>query len=78
MPLSHHPLVQEFPEYQETIQRLQAQDPHFAKLLERYEQLDDEVYRIESGETPADDMRLEELKKERVHLKDTLYQMLKH
>ncbi|RME32574.1 MAG: DUF465 domain-containing protein [Gammaproteobacteria bacterium] len=78
MPLSHHPLVKEFPEYQEKIRKLQAEDSHFAGLMERYEMLDDEIYRIEANEIPADDLHLEELKKERVHLKDTLYQLLKH
>lgn len=76
MPLSHHPLVKEFPEHKDQIHTLKTEDRHFARLMEQYEDLDKTVFRIESGEQPTDDERLEALKLERVALKDELYKLI--
>ncbi len=76
MPLSHHPLVAEFPEYRERIHQLKMDDRHFHRLMDEYEALDKEIFRHEDGEEPMDDAALEVLKKKRLALKDDLYQIL--
>jgi hypothetical protein len=77
MPLTHHPLVKEFPEYKETIHRLKTDDPAFHRLMEKYEELDKHIFRIEDGSEPTEDVVVEQLKKERLALKDEVLQMLK-
>ena len=73
----HHHLGQEFPEYKERIHELKTSDRHFVKILDEYEEVAKEVYRIEEGmETPSDDYT-EELKKKRLFLKDQLFDMIK-
>ena len=76
MPLRHHPLTKEFPEHKDRIHALKVDDKHFSNLMEKYEALDKEIYRIESGEQPTDDGPLESLKMERVTLKDELYSLI--
>lgn len=72
----HHHLTQEFPEFKDKIHELKTSDPAFAELIDKYDTLDDEIYRIEEQiETPSDEYT-EELKRQRVLLKDQLFQML--
>jgi len=77
MPLSHHPLVTEFPEYKDAIHRLKTEDPQFHELMEKYEELDKQIFRIEDGSEPSDDAFVESLKKQRLALKDEILQLLK-
>lgn len=77
MPLTHHPLLKEFPEYKETIHRLKTDDPAFHRLMEKYEELDKHIFRIEDGSEPTEDAVVEQLKKERLALKDEVLEMLK-
>lgn len=77
MTVHHHDLATEFPEYKEDIHNLKATDAHFAKLFEKYEEVDREVVRIEQDIETTSDEYLEERKKVRLNLKDELYQMLK-
>ena len=76
MPLSHHPLVTEFPEHKDDIHRLKMENPDFHRLMEKYEELDKHIFRIEDGSEPTEDVYVEQLKKERLALKDELLQML--
>lgn len=72
----HHHLAHEFPEYKDKIHELKMSNPGFAALLEKYNALDDEIYRIEEQiETPSDEYT-ENLKKQRLLLKDELFQLL--
>ena len=72
----HHHLLQEFPELKDKIHTLKTHNPAFAALLEKYNAIDDEIYRIEEQiETPSDEYT-ENLKRQRLSLKDQLYQML--
>lgn len=67
------------PELQEQIHAMKTNNTHFARLLREYEGLDLEISRAES-EVPGylmSDIDLEQLKKERLHLKDALLAMLK-
>lgn len=72
-----HDLHHEFPEYKEAIHELKTSDNHFARLFKEYHELDHEVLRIEQGVENTSDEYLEQQKKQRLHLKDTLFAMLK-
>jgi uncharacterized protein YdcH (DUF465 family) len=73
----HHPLITELPEYREDIHRLKTEDHHFRRLFDRYHEVDKEVVRIEQEVEAASDVRLEDLKIRRLHLKDDLHVILK-
>jgi uncharacterized protein len=75
--LDPHDLKHDFPEFQAQIDYLKASDANFAKLMEQYEQIDREVHLIEQSVEPVSDVYAEDLKKQRIVLKDQLYQMLK-
>ncbi|HEC20437.1 MAG TPA: DUF465 domain-containing protein [Gammaproteobacteria bacterium] len=77
MPLSHHPLVSEFPEYKDKIHQLKMENNHFHQLMEKYDELDKQIFRIEDGSEPTDDAYVEQLKKERLALKDDILRSLK-
>lgn len=78
MIVENHPsLVNEFPEFKETIHTLKMNDAHFAKQFDAYNTLDREILRVEEGVENAGDADLENLKKQRLVLKDELYAMLK-
>lgn len=66
-----------FPEYRDLISTLKTGDAHFSKLFERHNELDHEIKRIENADVPVSDVTIESLKKEKLHLKDSLYAILK-
>lgn len=72
-----HDLHKEFPDLSEKIQVLKSDNHHFARLFEQHGALDNQIVKAEEGIAPMDDLALEGLKKERLKLKDDLYQMLK-
>ncbi len=76
MPLEHHPLIQEFPEYKDQIHNLKTKNNHFHHLMERYEEIDKKIFRIKSNEEPTSDEFVENLTKKRLELKDELYQLI--
>lgn len=77
MPIEHHPLIAEFPDHRETLHGLKESNAHFQKLMDSYEEIDKQVYRIEEGmETPEDSV-LTALKKRRLELKDEIAAMLR-
>ena len=72
-----HDLHHEFPEYHDQIHNLKMSNGHFQVLFKKYDELNHELKRIEQGiETPSDEV-VEELKKERLLLKDQIFVMLK-
>lgn len=77
MPITHHPLVEEFPEHKETIHDLKINNAHFRRLANEYEGIDKSIVRAEQGIEIVNDDYLESIKKERLHLKDLIYSMLK-
>ena len=77
MPLTHHPLVKEFPEYKDQIHDLKMKDNHFSKLMKEYEDVDKHVFRIESDAEPTSDEFIRDLKKKRLKLKDDLHSIIK-
>lgn len=76
MKLEKHDLHHEFPEFHDAIHALKVSDAHFAALFDQYHQINREVQRIETGVENTSDAYLEQRKKERLHLKDTLHQQL--
>jgi uncharacterized protein YdcH (DUF465 family) len=78
MQFDHHPFMASNPELQDKIHELKKNNTHFARLLREYEGLDLEICRSESEVAGyiLEDLSLEQLKTERLHLKDALIAMV--
>ncbi|MCP4970121.1 MAG: DUF465 domain-containing protein [Arcobacter sp.] len=63
-----------FHEYREIITELKQVDGHFAKVFEKHNDLDLEI--IEMEKNHADQFVVETKKKEKLKLKDTVYNMI--
>lgn len=72
-----HDLLHEFPDLQGKIQALRANHDQFAELMDNYDGIDARVRQLEELGTPVADETIEELKKERLLLKDRLYEILR-
>jgi len=77
MVLEPHDLHHEFPEFENEIRDLKMISGHFSRLFETYHEVNRHVQRIELNAELATDPELEDLKKQRLKLKDELYAMLK-
>jgi len=66
-----------FPEYRDLITQLKTTDSHFLNLYEKHNGLDQKIRNMESGIEPATHLVIEALKKEKLALKDELYQILR-
>jgi uncharacterized protein YdcH (DUF465 family) len=71
-----HELSEEFPEHAGTIHRLKEADPHFARLYADYHEVNRAVHRAETLVEPTAEAREEDLRKQRMVLKDQLFAML--
>ena len=72
-----HDLHHEFPEFNDQIHKLKLSDGHFLRLFKEYDEIVHQLIRVEQEiETPSDDV-VEEMKKQRLHLKDQLYVILR-
>ena len=67
-----------FPEYREIMPILAQEDPHFAKLLEDHNNLDHEIIQLEQDPVKIIREDIEGLKRKKLKLKDTLYQILQN
>lgn len=76
MQVDNHDLHQEFPEFNDAIQVLKAGNAHFARLFASYSRLTGKVEDLEAHDMPVADFTMEDMKKQRVKLKDELYHML--
>jgi len=65
-----------FSEYREQVAQLKAEDPHFAEIFDRHDALDAQIKRMEAHVEPATQLEIEQLKKEKLHLKDEVYHIL--
>lgn len=72
----HQNLTESFPELKDSFHHLKTTDHHFQHILKKYEELDTAVHKIDSEQEAMSDLELEKIKKERVLLKDELYQMM--
>ncbi len=76
MQVEHHDLRHEFPEMVDAIDALKAGNAHFARLMGSYNRLTGKVEDLEEHDMPVSDFTIEDMKKQRVKLKDELYHML--
>lgn len=67
-----------FPEYRELITKLKTEDAHFARLFDKHNELDQRIKNMEANIELATHMEVEILKKEKLHIKDELYAILKN
>ncbi|CEG53373.1 YdcH family protein [Stutzerimonas kunmingensis] len=77
MHVEHHPLIKDFPEKREQLQKLRQEDPAFARKADEYEALDKRICRVEDGVETLDDNALNALKQERVAMKDDIARDIK-
>ena len=66
-----------FPEYRDLITQLKTADRHFLNVFDKHNELDQKIKNMESGIEPATHLVIEALKKEKLALKDELYQILR-
>lgn len=76
--MSHvpHELHDEFPQAHERIHALKIGNQHFARLAEHYHEVNRAIHRVESELEPTSDETLEQMKKQRLALKDEISGML--
>ena len=72
-----HDLLHEFPDLEQKIANLRASNEEFAHLMTDYDTLDARVRKLEELGTPVADETIEDLKKERLLMKDRLYELLR-
>lgn len=77
MELQQHDLHHELPEFKDAIHRLKMSNHHFPRLFDEYHHVNKDIRRIEENEEPVTDVALDEMKKQRLKLKDDLYAMLR-
>lgn len=77
--MSHvpHELHEEFPQDGERIHALKTSNNHFARIAERYHEVNRAIHRVEAEVEPTSDETLEEMKKQRLHLKDEIAAILR-
>jgi uncharacterized protein YdcH (DUF465 family) len=66
-----------FPEYRDLISQLKTTDHHFTRLFDKHNTLDQKIKNLETGIEKATDIEIEVLKKEKLHLKDEIFNLLK-
>ena len=71
-----HELAEEFPKEIDRIHALKGSDPHFARLVDDYHEVNRAVHRAETNVEPTDDLHEEELRKKRMVLKDEIWRTL--
>ena len=76
MHIDHHDLYDEFPEMHDAIDALRGNNPMFARLYASYHRLTGKVEDLEEHDMPVADFTLEDMKKQRVKLKDDLYHLM--
>lgn len=76
--MSHvpHELAEEFPDHVEKMHQMKQNDARFAKLFDAYHDVNRAVHRAETNVEPTDDFHLEEMRKQRMKLKDEIFGML--
>ena len=66
-----------FPEYRDLITKLKTTDKHFLNLFDKHNALDQKIKNTETHVEPGTPEEIENLKKEKLNLKDQLYAVLK-
>lgn len=71
-----HTLGEEFPGKIEAIHALKAKSPHFARILEQYDTVNDRIHRAETGIEPMGDDEENCLRRQRLAIKDRIVTLL--
>lgn len=71
-----HELVEEFPQLADRMRQMRAENPRFSKLFDDYHAVNRAIHRAETNVEPTDDLHMEEMRKQRMVLKDEIYGML--
>ncbi len=66
-----------FPEYRDLITKLKTSDRHFQNLFDKHNELDQKIKNLEAHIEIGTHEEIENCKKEKLHLKDQLYQVLR-
>lgn len=66
-----------FPEFRDLMTQLKQNNSHFARLFDKHNELDQRIKNMEANIELATHEEVEALKKEKLHLKDQLYAILK-
>lgn len=66
-----------FPEFRDLITELKQSNAHFSRLFDKHNELDQRIKNMEANIEIATHEEVETLKKEKLHLKDQLYAILK-
>lgn len=76
--MSHtpHELAEEFPDKVAQMQSLKESNAHFAKLADQYHEVNRSIHRAETNVEPMDQFAEEDLRKQRMRLKDEIARML--
>ena len=76
MQVDHHDLYADFPEMRDVIDDLREHNAFFRRAMGQYSRLTGRVEDLEVHDMPIADFTMEDMKKQRVHLKDLLYHFL--
>ncbi|WBU52165.1 YdcH family protein [Paracoccus sp. SCSIO 75233] len=71
-----HAIHEEFPNDAQTIHDLKTSDNHFARLLDEYDEVNDEVAAAETHVKPTSEEHETELRRKRAHLKDEIARLI--
>lgn len=73
---THNELDEMFPEAKATIHELKTADAHFAKLADRYHELNRSIHRMETNVEPVSDETMEDERKRRLAVLDEIQAIL--
>lgn len=65
-----------FPEYQAQMNSLRASDRRFDHLCSKHAQLDQQIQTMQGQRSPDTQVQLDQLKKQKLAVKQTVYSML--
>lgn len=66
-----------FPEFRDLISKLKNEDAHFSRLFDKHNELDQTIKNIEANIQLGTPTEVENMKKEKLRLKDEMYVILK-
>ena len=61
------------PELISIMEEVAKNNPHIDKLIQRHQELNKIIDEVEAGREHMEDLELEKLKKEKLHIKDEVY-----
>lgn len=72
--MSHtpHELAEEFPNDHDALHALKMADAHFVRLADTYHEINRRIHRVETLVEPTSDEALNDLRRQRLHLKDEI------